>query len=714
MTAVRSSWFSWLRGPAGLPARLGLIAFGLLWVLAVLLSARTYTVMADTRAAGDAVRARLMAQVLAQRFDRALSLGIPLAQLVGVPELLQQRLAAYPDVRAIAVQDPAGRTLWEGTARDSQLIKARLPLFALPEVAADAPIAGGAGTVRLVVRSPDLLEFMRSLVLPLTLGCAFFALLSWLAALAAFESARRLRDRAVRMAARDIAAARYDRLTTTLHRRGFDLRVQQLARAVRAAHETLVRARRVVSSLRRTEPHPARREWLDRLLAEAEGDGRFVVSVDAAPVLRRVVAADAEAGWSLLLLGSAAGAALTLCAALQANAAAGAFVVLPWAAASLAAVPGWLLARRSHVPAVLVVSMAGALLALAPWLQALGGWQGDLLVALCAGLALGAAGAAVAAMQRTARQRPDLLPLARRPWAARAGAAIGLLGLGPALAGLALMVGQDNGGWLPLAPMVPALLAVACAWRWNAARSPWRTRTRPGPMGARPSLARTGLTAFGGGLTAAGLLACATGGAQAAGADDLVGLVGAAMLAATGLLAGLSRPAAVQGARTARVAGIAGVLGLVVFIAGSVLALLAASGVFGGAAPAGPNVALAASRSMGEWWAAGLQFAAVPLLAWALGAALRDGGGARHALPASRAWAGALASAAGALVVGVLIAWQPRGVALLREFAPAADTPVVQARSNIRPGSLQETRQDIRQDIRQRAAPSEKASGDGT
>jgi hypothetical protein len=193
-----------------------------------------------------------------------------------------------------------------------------------------------------------------------------------------------------------------------------------------------------------------------------------------------------------------------------------------------------------------------------------------------------------------------------------------------------------------------------------------------------------------------------------------VGLVGAAMLAATGLLAGLSRPAAVQGARTARVAGIAGVLGLVVFIAGSVLALLAASGVFGGAAPAGPNVALAASRSMGEWLATGLQFAAVALLAWALGAALRDGGGARHALPASRAWAGALASAAGALVVGVLIAWQPRGVALLREFAPAADTPVVQARSDIRPGSLQEPRQDIRQDIRQRAAPSEKASGDGT
>lgn len=686
-----------LRGPAGLPARLGLIAFVLLWVLAVLLSARTYTVLADTRAAGDAVRARLMAQVLAQRVDRALSLGIPLDQLVGVPELLQQRLAAYPDVQSIAVQDAAGRTLWHGAARDSQLLKARLPLFALPEVAADAPLAGGVGTVRLVVRSPDLLEFMRSLVLPLTLGCAFFALLSWLAALAAFETSRRLRDRAVRAASRDIGAARYDRLTTTLHRRGFDLRVQQLARAVRAAHETLVRARRVVSSLRRTEPHPARREWLDRLLAEAEGDGRFVASVDAAPALRRVVAADAEAGWSLAMLGCAAGAALTLCAAARAP---GSFVAFVWAVGSLAVVPGWLLARRSHVPAVLVLSAAGVLLTLAPWFQVLNGWHGDLLVALGAGLAMGAAGAAASAMQRTARQRPDLLPLARRPWAAKVGAVLGLLGLGPALAGLALMVAQDNSGWLPLAPMFPALLAVACVWRWNAARSPWRTRTRSGPAGAQQTTARTGVVAFGVGLTAAGLLACATGGVAAEAADDLVGLVGAGMLAAAGLLAGLSRPSGARGARSARgvrATRAVAVLGIAVGAAGGALALLSAAGVLGGAAPVGPSVPIVAARSMTDWLAAGLQFTAVPLLAWALGAALRNGG-MRGAWPVSRAWVAALASATGALAVGALIAAQPLGVELLREFAPAADRPVVQAKSEARP----------------RAVPSGKAAGDGT
>jgi hypothetical protein len=299
-------------------------------VLAVLLSARTYTVLADTRAAGDAVRARLMAQVLAQRVDRALSLGIPLAiSWSACPSCCSSAWRLIPTCnRSPCTTPPAARC---GRARraTASCIKARLPLFALPEVAADAPLAGGVGTVRLVVRSPDLLEFMRSLVLPLTLGCAFFALLSWLAALAAFETARRLRDRAVRAASRDIGAARYDRLTTTLHRRGFDLRVQQLARAVRAAHETLVRARRVVSSLRRTEPHPARREWLDRLLAEAEGDGRFVESVDAAPALRRVVAADAEAGWSLAACWAARPAPRSRCAPRPANAAAAAFAVLP-------------------------------------------------------------------------------------------------------------------------------------------------------------------------------------------------------------------------------------------------------------------------------------------------------------------------------------------------------------------------------------------------
>ncbi|MCU4121726.1 hypothetical protein N8A90_21860 [Variovorax sp. N23] len=640
--------------PRRVPALLGVGGFVLLWLLALALSVHAYLLLAGSRTAGDEARGRLIAQSVAQRVVRAESLGIPLHRLVGMPELLRQRLDAYPDVESIVVNDEMRRQLWRSDPRPDRLLKGRLSLLALPDAVVEEPIAlstGQTGSVRLTMRGPDLASFMASVALPLTLGCAFFAAMGWLAAWAAFVTTRRTRDRAVRLAIRDIDAGRYDRLTITLQRRDFDRRVQQLARGVRAVHETLERARRVVGSLRRTEPHPARRKWLDQLLASAEAGGRFAATT---PQLRRLVAGDAQAAWVVSMLATTGGAVLSLAAQgpsvptpVQTGMGPGAMAAMVWCTGWLAASAGWWSARLARASAWLVVLLGTSILGAGGLALGLHMPDARFLAAGCAGLAMGATLAATEALQQALRQRRDLRESGARPYASLAGWLLGALGLGPALGGLAGAL--PEGTMRMVAVVLPLALALCMTWRWNVAHSPWQTR-----LDAAPSRPRTSAVDAWTAIAVGGLGAIPS---QFVMTSDLrfpVQAVCAALSFGTGLILGLADPGlSTPRRRRQRQAG-----GLGVSILAASLAVAAA----GTARPVQSLEFAAAGNGVADVAAAAGVAIAMLLLAFALGAGLRRRRCAAADAPIHRAGPRtgrlALMAGAGALLVAVMAqAW---------------------------------------------------------
>ena len=106
--------------PASLHWPLGLLALcltlaiggaGALWSLQQL---RTHTER-DARQDAQAM-AQSVAQTLALQISRAVRLGVPLADIPGMPAYLERALAQAPGLASIAVQTPDGRTLHSTSA----------------------------------------------------------------------------------------------------------------------------------------------------------------------------------------------------------------------------------------------------------------------------------------------------------------------------------------------------------------------------------------------------------------------------------------------------------------------------------------------------------------------------------------------------------------------------------------------------------------------
>lgn len=470
MTRTRRPW-----APA---TRLGIAALVLLLLAACVLSIHTYDQSREMRAASDRTRSQLMAQSLSLRISHAVESGIPLPSLVGVEALFQQRMASQPDIHAVALVLPGGKLLWQ-TTRDASAAGAT----------AEAPVqvrGASVATLRLTLRDSGAATFARATAALLLPAIALLALLAYLAARFSQAQGIELRNHAAWRARRAIAQGRYDNTVVLPQRRGFDLRVQQLGHAVRSVHEGLVRVRRLIASLRQTEPQHTRRERLDQLLAKAEADDRFAEHGIAQV---RVVAVEAQAFWIALLVALSALALQTLWLRslhLQGETPWQWRGVAPATAASLAAFFGagmvaWSVTRWRRWPAPTVVLPAcAALLATAvasaaglpaslPWVfsMAAGTWHG---------LVVGAVLAACQAVEQVPRTRPDYA-YARPRWRAATWSAwtVTAVWLGPALGSLALdALGTLQGAY---ALLLPALCAGFFVVRWNEPRSPWRSRT---------------------------------------------------------------------------------------------------------------------------------------------------------------------------------------------------------------------------------------------
>lgn len=486
------------RRPFAPATRLGIAALVLLLLAACILSIYTYDQLREMRRASDRTRSQLMAQSLSLRITQAVESGIPLRGLVGVEALFQQRMASQPDIHAVAVVLPDGKVLWQST-RDAGEAGATAEA---PVQVRGAPVA----ILRLALRDSGAATFARATAALLLPAIGLLALLAYLAARFSQAQGIELRNHAARRARHAIAQGRYDTAVVLPQRRGFDLRVQQLGHAVRAVHEGLVRVRRLIASLRQTEPQHARRERLDQLLAKAEADDRFAEHGIAQV---RVVAAEAQAFWITLLVALSALALQTLWLRslhvhLHGETPWQWQGVAPATAASLAAffvagTAAWSVTRWRRWPAPTVVLPACAALlatamACASGLPASLSWTFAIVVGAWHGLVVGAVLAACQAVEHVPRTRAEYA-YARPRWRAATWSAWTLTAvwLGPALGSLALdALGMLQGAY---ALLLPAVCAGFFVVRWNEPRSPWRSRTGVHggamPETARPTADRT-------------------------------------------------------------------------------------------------------------------------------------------------------------------------------------------------------------------------------
>lgn len=460
------------------PIVLGCAAIVLLCLAAVFLS-HVYSARIQTmRAQATHTRAHLMAHAIGQSLSEAVAAGIPLHHLVGVPPFLEHWRKNHPEALWIAVHDLQGKTLW------------RSPVHAAEDDMAQADTASGQADVawqgnalarvQVQLRSDRLALAGRAagVLIPAVL------LVSALATLAALFSCAQgpwLRHHGLRMSARWAVRGDYRRLLVLPQHRHFDVRVEQVAQAMREVHERMARMRQLIGSLRRTEPQQSRRDLLDQILQKTESNHRFT---QHAPTITRLVPAQSQAMWIATLLCLAAVSPLALVLRDFQSAAVPAVhglfagqALTAWTLALLllSTVAGWQLCSRLPLSAlgVLILSSAALLLPLLARLEDatfhpawMAVWNG------------GFAGTALAACTR-AQPHPDQHPdfVHARPYLS--GAALlawwaGLLWLAPAL-GLYADEALPN-ALAELALLLPGSGGLFFAMRWGGAHSPWRTR----------------------------------------------------------------------------------------------------------------------------------------------------------------------------------------------------------------------------------------------
>lgn len=442
------------------------------------------------RAQAAQTRAQLMAQSIAQNLTQASAAGIPLQQLVGVTEFLERWHGNHPEVTQILVQDLEGRPIWSsqgpGPAPERQRSVGQADV---------APAGTLQARVALQVHNGSLqgTRQILGLIVPAVL---LLSALAYLGARFACAQGPWLRNHGLRLIARWVARGDYRRLLVLPQRQPFDLRVQEVAQAMRARNERVLRMRLLIGSLRRTEPQQLRRDCLDQILQQVEDHEHFA---DAEPACVRLVAVQSQSLWQALLLSLGAVAPSTYALQLAARTGDSGWQAALAAACLglllLAAVAGWKLAARLGVSTLGVLLLSQAALLLAPLALLLDSAPHPGWIAAWNGLF---AGAALAACTR-AQTHPDTHPgfahaQPTLPGAALLGWWLGLLWLAPALGYYAHAALRPH--WAALALLLPMACGLFFALRWDVAHSPWRARMAPAAAPAHDPHAHHGRWAW--------------------------------------------------------------------------------------------------------------------------------------------------------------------------------------------------------------------------
>ncbi len=450
---------------------LGCAAVVLLGLAAAFLAYVHGNQMHELREQAVQTRARLMAQSISQRLAHATNTGIPLAKLVGVPEFLDHWKKTHPEVAHIAVHSPQGQALWRSHA-DAGLTDTAMTT-GHAELTQDSAVRA---RISVQLQSSDMQDLGKAAVW-LVPAVLLLSALAFLAARFAGAQGPRLRNHGLRIMVHWATLGDYRRLLVLPQRKHFDLRVQELAQAMRSVHERMARTRQLIGSLRRTEPQQLRRDYLDQILKETESSDLFT---DDPPQVVRLVAAQAQSLWIAMLLSLGAVSPLTyvLLAFQHADRWNRALPALSLAVLSLAAAIGWALLSRLRLTTLSVLILSSLALLLPVLALLMGYVVHPCWMAAWNGLF---AGAAMAACTR-AQTHPDQHPGFLHAQPTLPGAALlawwgGLLWLAPALGyytheALSRKVAA-------LALLLPIACALFFATRWDVAHSPWRVRMEP-------------------------------------------------------------------------------------------------------------------------------------------------------------------------------------------------------------------------------------------
>lgn len=297
--------------PAALRSGVALAGWGLLVVLVgtlvmMLVAAQQLRTLAETEAEA---RAQRIGDALASRVQRAVSVGVPLDMLEGVDALFEQRMRSSRDIDAVALAGADRRLLWLRSASGS----ATLPEG--PQVVS-AVQHDGQTVARIIVvwKPPQVLHILGRWAVPLLGWGVAVAALAALVLRWSWARGPCRRDAQVAAAAQRVLTGDYDWRLPADRRRDFDPRTGWLSAEIRHANELHLRIRRLVHSLRHTEPDAGRRAELEAALERATGTDRF--RTDAPPQVIEAPGRGATrqlrgVGWGVAawLLG-AAGAAL--------------------------------------------------------------------------------------------------------------------------------------------------------------------------------------------------------------------------------------------------------------------------------------------------------------------------------------------------------------------------------------------------------------------
>lgn len=249
----------------------------------------------DVRRAEVKIKGRQAAVSLAASLARAYEAGIPFDSLVGLDALVATRQNANPDIQGVFARTSAGLVLHQSGKLTEKKQKGGAAETILEPITANGV---EVGIVTVLVREPLLYHSIGAplVVIAILLLCGS-VLLRECAAFGLFRGVETRADAVERMA---MQVSRNDFTTVVIPAiiSSGDAASSMLANRIRSVNEKFLRLRRLVHSLRNTEPDPMARQELTNILVQAEKGARFA---EGKPVVVRLGTVVSDARWLLFL-----------------------------------------------------------------------------------------------------------------------------------------------------------------------------------------------------------------------------------------------------------------------------------------------------------------------------------------------------------------------------------------------------------------------------